>query len=100
MVTSEKVQKKLQCRGVESDSAKVPIDSSGEHDFLLTSRSELPFPGHYLSAVEDGHLTVLKLLAFHEQIHVFIDDGELKTGHSFSLAGQRFLTLHYIIERL
>ena len=31
---------------------------------------------------------------------MFIDDGELKTEHSFSLAGQRFLTLHYIIERL
>jgi len=73
------------------------VDGDG---LLLTSRSELPFPGHYLSAVEDGHLTVLKLLAFHEQIHVFIDDGELKTEHSFSLAGQRFLTLHYIIERL
>ena len=76
-----------------------PRNADGD-GLLLTSRSELPFPGHYLSAVEDGHLTVLKLLAFHEQIHVFIDDGELKTEHSFSLAGQRFLTLHYIIERL
>ena len=27
-------------------------------------------------------------------------DGELKTDHSFSLAGQRFLTLHYQIDRL
>jgi hypothetical protein len=27
-------------------------------------------------------------------------DGELKTDHSFYLAGQRFLTLHYEIERL
>jgi serine/threonine-protein kinase len=34
MVSSEKVQKRLQCRGAESDSAKVPIDSSGEQDFL------------------------------------------------------------------
>ena len=38
---------------------------------------------------------MLKLLAFHEQIHVHVDGGELKTEHSFSLAGQRFLTLHY-----
>ena len=73
------------------------IDGDG---LLLTSRSDLPFPGHYLSAVEDGRLTVLKLLAFHEQIHVHVDDSELKTEHSFSLAGQRFLTLHYEIERL
>ena len=51
------------------------VDGDG---LLLTSRSDLPFPGHYLSAVEDGTLTVLKLLAFHEQIHVFMDDGELE----------------------
>jgi hypothetical protein len=31
---------------------------------------------------------------------VHVDDGELRTEHSFSLAGQRFLTLHYFIERL
>ena len=73
------------------------VDGDG---LLLTSRIELPFPGHYLSAVEDGALTSLKLLAFHEQIHVYVDAGELKTEHSFSLAGQRFLTLHYSIERL
>src|SRR3954451_18474022 len=73
------------------------VDGDG---LLLTSRSQRPFPGHYLSAVEDGHLTVLELLAFHEEIHVHVDDGELRTEHSFSLAGQRFLTLHYFIERL
>jgi hypothetical protein len=71
------------------------VDGDG---LLLTSKSDLPFPGHYLSAVEDGHLTVLKLLAFHEQIHVHVDEGELKTEHSFSLAGQRFLTLRYVID--
>ncbi len=73
------------------------VDGDG---LLLTSKSELEFPGHYLSAVDDGDFTVLKLLAFHEQIHVHVDDGELKTEHSFSLAGQRFLTLHYEIARL
>ena len=73
------------------------IDGDG---LELSSRSSLEFPGHYLSAVQDGSLTVLKLLAFHERIHVGVDDGELKTEHSFSLAGQRFLTLHYEIERL
>jgi hypothetical protein len=43
---------------------------------------------------------VLKLLAFHEEIRVEVRDGELRTEHGFSLAGQRFLTLHYFMERL
>ena len=76
--------------------------NAGEGDLVLTSRSELPFPGHYLSSVDSERdaLTVLKLLAFQERIHVYVADGELKTDHSFSLAGQRFLTLNYEIERL
>src|SRR4051794_19169234 len=74
----------------------------GGREFLLTSRSGLPFPGHYLSSVDGDRdaLTVLKLLAFEEEIHVFVADGELRTDHSFSLAGQRFLTLRYFIERI
>ena len=62
----------------------------------------MPFPGHYLSSVDSERdaLTVLKLLSFQEQIFVFVTDDELKTDHSFSLAGQRFLTLHYEIERI
>ena len=76
--------------------------NTGEHDLLLTSRSTLAYPGHYLSSVDSERdaLTVLKLLAFQEEIHVFLTDGELKTDHSFFLAGQRFLILHYEIERL
>ena len=76
--------------------------NTGRHDLLLTSRSELAFPGHYLSSVDSERdaLTVLKLLAFQEEIHVFVTDDGLKTDHSFHLAGQRFLTLHYEIERL
>jgi hypothetical protein len=76
--------------------------NAGEHDFVLTSRTELPYPGHYLSSVDSERdaLTVLKLLYFEERIFVYVADGDLKTDHSFSLAGQRFLTLHYEIERL
>jgi hypothetical protein len=76
--------------------------NAGEHDLLLTSRTELPFTGHYLSSVDSERdaLTVLKLLYFQERIFVYVADGELKTDHSFYLAGQRFLTLHYEIERL
>ena len=76
--------------------------NAGKHDLLLTSRTELAFPGHYLSSVDSERdaLTVLKLLYFQEQIFVYVADGELRTDHSFYLAGQRFLTLHYEIERL
>src|SRR5690349_8762337 len=76
--------------------------NAGDGDFLLTSRTGLPFPGHYLSSVDGDRdaLTVLKLLAFEEEIHVFVEDGALRTNHSFSLAGQRFLTLRYFIERI
>jgi hypothetical protein len=76
-------------------------ENAGEHDFVLTSRTELAFPGHYLSSVDSERdaLTVLKLLYFQERIHVYVADGELRTDHSFYLAGQRFLTLHYEIER-
>jgi hypothetical protein len=76
--------------------------NAGEHDFVLTSRTDLPFAGHYLSSVDSERdaLTVLKLLYFQELIFVYVAEGELKTDHSFYLAGQRFLTLHYEIERL
>jgi hypothetical protein len=76
--------------------------NAGEHDLELTSRTELAYPGHYLSSVDSERdaLTALKLLYFQERILVYVADSELKTDHSFYLAGQRFLTLHYEIERL
>jgi hypothetical protein len=76
--------------------------NAGDHDLLLTSRTELAFPGHYLSSVDSERdaLTVLKLLYFQEQIFVYVAEGDLRTEHSFYLAGQRFLNLHYEIERL
>jgi hypothetical protein len=75
--------------------------NAGDHDLVLTSRSDLPFPGHYLSSVDSERdaLTVLKLHAFEERIFVSVADGELRTDHSFALAGRRFLTLHYEIAR-
>ena len=39
-------------------------------------------------------------MSFEEQILVILVGSELKAEHSFALAGQRFLTLHYEIERL
>jgi hypothetical protein len=76
--------------------------NAGDHNLVLTSRTELAYPGHYLSSVDSDRdaLTVLKLLYFQELIDVYVADGELRTDHSFYLAGQRFLTLHYEIERV
>jgi hypothetical protein len=77
--------------------------NAGEHGFVLESRSELPFPGHYLSSVdaERDALTVVKLLSFDERIEVYVTEaGELRTDHSFSLLGRRFLTLRYEMTRL
>jgi hypothetical protein len=87
--------------GANFTATLVPCNS-GEHDLVLTSRSDLEFPGHYLSSVDSERdaLTVVKLVSFAERIFVHVADGELRTEHSFSLAGRRFLTLHYEIERL
>ena len=76
--------------------------NAGEHDLLLTSRTELEYPGHYLSSVDSERdaLTVLKLLSFDEEISVYVADEQLRTDHSFYLAGGRFLILRYEIERL
>ena len=48
--------------------------NEGASDLVLTSRSDLPFPGHYLSSVDSERdaLTVIKLLSFEERIHVFV----------------------------
>jgi hypothetical protein len=75
--------------------------NAGADGLLLTSKTDLPFPGHYLSVVDGARdtLTVLKLLYFEENIEVYVD-GELRTDHSFALAGRRFLTLRYTIERV
>jgi hypothetical protein len=68
---------------------------------LHESHTDLPYPGHYLTAVEpSGELSAVKLPSFGEEIEVWVDAlGELRTDHRFTLAGIRFMTLHYAIER-
>ena len=51
--------------------------SLGDDGLKLSSHSDLPFPGHYLSAFDGDSLSVIKLLAFHAQIEVFVRDGRL-----------------------
>lgn len=67
---------------------------------LSTRNTNLPFPGHYLTASENGKLTVLKLPNFHEQIEVYVQQGDLRTEHRFYLAGINFLTLFYTMEKM
>lgn len=64
---------------------------------VLTSRSDLPHPGHYLTYVdpETRDLTTLAVHGFAEELDVFVDEGELRAEHSFSVFGLPFLTLHY-----
>jgi hypothetical protein len=68
---------------------------------VLTSRSGLGHPGHYMSYIdpETRELTTLAVPGFAEQLDVFTEDGELRADHAFSLYGFPFLVLHYTIER-
>ena len=45
-------------------------------NFVLKSRNTgYPYPGHYLTARENGNLTVLKLPTFDEEIVVYVKEG-------------------------
>lgn len=67
---------------------------------LLSSHTDMPYAGHYLSAIEEGDvLTTLQLASFGEEIEVFVQNDELMTEHRFSLFGSAFMTLHYVIQR-
>jgi hypothetical protein len=69
---------------------------------VLTSRSPtLKHPGHYLTAIdpEDRSLTALAVHGFSEQLDVFVEDGQLRAEHAFSVFGMPFLVLHYRMER-
>lgn len=68
---------------------------------ILTSRSDLPDPGHYLAAIDpaSGELTVLAVHGFGERLDVWVQDGRLRAEHAFTLFGLPFLVLHYRIDR-
>jgi hypothetical protein len=67
---------------------------------VLTSSSDLPHPGHYLTAIdpETGELTALAVHGFAERLDVFVRDGQLRAEHAFSLFGIPFLVLHYRMQ--
>jgi len=68
---------------------------------VLTSRSELDQPGHYLAHIDPAtrELTVLAVRGFAEQLDVYVQGGELRAEHAFSVFGLPFLVLHYGIHR-
>jgi hypothetical protein len=68
---------------------------------VLTSRSDLDQPGHYLAHIDPAGkgLTVLAVHGFAEQLDVYVHDGELRAEHAFSVFGLPFLVLHYRMYR-
>jgi hypothetical protein len=68
---------------------------------ILTSRSELDQPGHYLAYIDPDtrEMTVLAVRGFAEQLDVYVADGELRAEHAFAVFGLPFLVLHYRIHR-
>jgi hypothetical protein len=68
---------------------------------VLTSRSELDQPGHYLTYVDPRtrELTTLAVHGFAEQLDVYVAGDELRAEHAFRLFGLPFLVLHYRMHR-
>ena len=67
---------------------------------VLTSRSDLGHPGHYLTYIDPQtrDLTALAVKGFAEELDVHVDDGELLAEHAFWVFGFPFLVLHYRIR--
>jgi hypothetical protein len=68
---------------------------------VLTSRSDLDQPGHYLSYIDPvtRQLTTLAVQGFAEQLDVYLADDELRAEHAFWVFGLPFLVLHYRLRR-
>ena len=68
---------------------------------VLTSRSDLDHPGHYLTYIDPAtrELTTLAVHGFAEQLDVYVDDDDgLRADHAFWVFGLPFLVLHYRIH--
>jgi hypothetical protein len=74
--------------------------SRDDGGLILTSRSPLEHPGHYLTAVDPDtqELTALAVRGFDEELSVYRVDGELRAEHAFWVFGMPFLVLHYRIR--
>jgi hypothetical protein len=67
---------------------------------VLTSRSQLDHPGHYLTYIDPAtrELTTLAVHGFAEQLDVYVEDDKLRAEHAFWVFGLPFLVLHYRIH--
>jgi hypothetical protein len=68
---------------------------------VLTSRSDLDHPGHYLSYIDPTtrDLTTLAVHGFAEQLDVYVEEDELRADHAFWVFGMPFLRLEYRMHR-
>jgi len=68
---------------------------------VLSSRSDLDQPGHYLTYIDPAtrELTALAVHGFAEELDVYVQDDELRAEHAFWVFGLPFLVLHYRIRR-
>jgi hypothetical protein len=68
---------------------------------VLTTRSELEQPGHYLTFIdpETRALTTLAVPGFSEELDVYVAGDGLRAEHAFWVFGFPFLVLHYEIRR-
>jgi hypothetical protein len=68
---------------------------------VLSSRSALDHPGHYMAYIDPAtrDLTVLAVHGFAEELDVCAVGDELRAEHAFWVFGLPFLVLHYRIRR-
>ncbi len=68
---------------------------------VLTTRSGLGHPGHYLTYIDPDsrQLTTLKVDGFDEELEVYVEDDQVRAAHAFWVFGLPFLVLHYRIRR-
>jgi hypothetical protein len=68
---------------------------------VLTSRSSLDQPGHYMTVIDakTRDLTTLEVQGFAEELDVYVVDDELRAEHAFWVFGFPFLVLQYRITR-
>jgi hypothetical protein len=68
---------------------------------VLSSRSHLEHPGHYLAYIDptSRDLTALAMHGFAEQLDVYLNGDQLQAEHAFWVFGLPFLVLHYRMYR-
>ena len=88
-------------RPIGRQAAAIAAETGAAGGLTLTSKSDLPHPGHYLAYIdaESRDMTALAVAGFAEELHVHVTDGELRAEHAFWVFGLPFLVLRYRIHR-